>query len=87
MFVNFIKYNKALIQLTDGSVIKSSYLFESPYTKLSVDSRSHKLWRFDLSNNFLELTSIDKRVFNFNKRFNKKIQNENNSNKLLKSNG
>ena len=72
MRVNFIKQNKSIIQLTDGSVITTTYLLENAYTKLSIDSRSHKHWRFDLTNNVLELTSMDKRVFNFKKRFNKK---------------
>jgi ribosomal protein L31 len=72
MCVNFIKQSKSIIQLTDGSVITTTYLLENVYTKLSIDSRSHKLWRFDLTKNVLELTSMNKRVFNFNKRFNKK---------------
>jgi hypothetical protein len=72
MRVNFIKQSKSIIQLTDGSVITTTYLLENVYTKLSIDSRSHKLWRFDSTNNALELTSMDKRVFNFKKRFNKK---------------
>ena len=72
MRVNFIKQNKSIIQLTDGSVITTTYLLENAYTKLSIDSKSHKLWRFDSTNNVLELTSMDKRVFNFKKRFNKK---------------
>ena len=58
--VNFIKQNKSIIQLTDGSVITTTYLLENAYTKLSIDSRSHKLWRFDLTNNVLELTSMDR---------------------------
>ena len=64
MRVNFIKQNKSIIQLTDGSVITTTYLLENAYTKLSIDSRSHKLWRFDSTNNVLELTSMDKRVRN-----------------------
>jgi hypothetical protein len=72
MCVNFFKQRKSVIQLTDGSIVTTTYLLENPYTKLSIDSRSHKLGRFDSTKNVLELTSINKRVFNFKKRFNKK---------------
>jgi hypothetical protein len=72
MCVNFFKQRKSVIQLTDGSIVTTTYLLENAYTKLSIDWRSHKLWRFDSTKNVLELTSINERVFNFKKRFNKK---------------
>ena len=72
MCANFLKQRKSVIQLTDGSIITTTYLLENAYTNLSIDSRSHKLWRFDSTKNALELTSINKRVLNFKQRFNKK---------------
>jgi ribosomal protein L31 len=72
MCANFIKQSKSVIQLTDGSVITTTYLLENAYSRLSIDSRSHKLWRVDSTKNVLGLTYINKRVFNFKKRFNKK---------------
>lgn len=64
----FKNFRKTWIQLTDGSIISMSYLLDKSYIKLDIDSRSHKLWRFN-SKNVLELNSIDKRILNFNKRF------------------
>jgi ribosomal protein L31 len=72
MCANFIKQSKSVIQLTDGSVITTTYLLENAYSRLSIDSRSHTLWRVDLTKNVLGLTYTNKRVFNFKKRFNKK---------------
>jgi ribosomal protein L31 len=72
MCINFIKQSKSVIQLTDGSVITTTYLLENAYSRLSIDSRSHKLWRVDSTKNVSGLTYINKRVFNFKKRFNKK---------------
>jgi ribosomal protein L31 len=71
MKISFKNNKKTWIQLTDGSAIKSDYLLEKPHTRLDIDSKAHKLWRFALKN-ISELSSTDKRILNFNKRFNKK---------------
>jgi|GEM_PF-3009421 len=72
--VNFKIAKKTWLQFTDGSVIASQYLFEKSFNKLDVDAKSNKLWRFDLKNG-LELSFVDKRIINFNKRFGKKKNN------------
>jgi hypothetical protein len=74
MKINFKIARKTWLQLTDGSVISSQYLFEKSCNKLDVDAKANKLWRFDLKNG-LELSSIDKRIINFNRRFSKKKNN------------
>jgi ribosomal protein L31 len=71
MKISFKNNNKTWIQLTDGSAIKSDYLLEKSHNRLDIDSKTHKLWRF-ASKNIAELSSTDKRILNFNKRFNKK---------------
>ena len=71
MKISFKNLKKTLIQLTDGSVIFSNYISEKSYNRLDIDVKSHKLWRFE-SKNLSEVTSTDKRVLNFNKRFGKK---------------
>jgi|TARA_B110000967_G_C18765410_1_gene500122 ribosomal protein L31 len=71
---NFKNFKKTWIQLTDGSVISMNYLLDKSYMKLDIDSKSHKLWRFN-SKNVSELSSIDKRILNFNKRFNRNKNN------------
>jgi ribosomal protein L31 len=71
MKISFKNLKKTWIQLTDGSVIFSNYISEKSYNRLDIDVKSHKLWRFE-SKNLSEVTSTDKRVLNFNKRFGKK---------------
>lgn len=71
---NFKHFTKSWIQLTDGSIISMSYLLDKSYMKLDIDSKSHKLWRFN-SKSVLELNLIDKRTMNFNKRFNRNKNN------------
>jgi ribosomal protein L31 len=70
MKTNFKTVNKTWIQLTDGSVISTKYLFEKRYNKLDIDVKAHKSWRFYLKSS-LELSFTDKRIINFKKRFNK----------------
>ena len=65
---------KTWIQLTDGSVISVNYLLEKSYNRLDVDIKSHKLWRFEVKN-ISEISSTDRRILNFNRRFNKKNNN------------
>ena len=74
MKVNFKNKKRTWVQLTDGSVISTNYLLEKAYTKLDLDIKAHKLWRFNV-NNVTELSNIDKRILNFNKRFKKKNNN------------
>lgn len=74
MKANFKNTRKTWVQLTDGSVISVNYLLEKIYNKLDVDIKSHKLWRFE-AKNLSEMSSTDKRILNFNKRFNKKNNN------------
>jgi|TARA_B100001758_G_C18297626_1_gene550533 ribosomal protein L31 len=74
MKVNFKNKKRTWVQLTDGSAISTNYLFEKAYTKLDLDIKAHKLWRFNV-NNVTELSNIDKRILNFNKRFKKKNNN------------
>ena len=74
MKVNFKNKKRAWVQLTDGSVISTNYLLEKAYTKLDLDIKAHKLWRFN-ANNVTELSNIDKRILNFIKRFKKKYNN------------
>ena len=71
MKISFKNLKKNWIQLTDGSVISSNYLSDKFYNRLDIDVKSHKLWRFE-SKNLSEISSTDKRVLNFNKRFVKK---------------
>lgn len=71
MKISFKNNNKAWIQLTDGSAIRSNYLLEKSHNRLDIDSKVHKLWRFALKNT-PESSSTDKRILNFNKRFNRK---------------
>jgi ribosomal protein L31 len=70
----FRNSKKTWIQLTDGSVISTKYLFEKSYNKLDIDIKAHRLWRFD-SKNTSELSITDKRILKFNKRFAKKNNN------------
>ena len=74
MKVNFKNKKRTWVQLTDGSVISTNYLLEKAYTKLDLDIKAHKLWRFN-ANNVTELSNIDKQILNFNKRFKKKNNN------------
>ena len=74
MKVNFKNKKRTWVQLTDGSVISANYLLEKAYTKLDLDIKAHKLWRFN-ANNVTELSNIDKRILSFNKRFKKKNNN------------
>jgi len=71
MKISFKNLKKNWIQLTDGSVISSNYLSDKFYNRLDIDVKSHKLWRFE-TKNLSEISSTDKRVLNFNKRFGKK---------------
>lgn len=71
MKISFKNNNKTWIQLTDGSAIKSDYLLEKSHNRLDIDLKTHKLWRF-AAKNIVELSSTDRRILNFNKRFNKK---------------
>ena len=71
MKISFRNSKKTWIQLTDGSAVGSNYLLEKVHNRLDIDLKSHKLWRF-ASKNVSELSSTDKRILNFNKRFNKK---------------
>jgi ribosomal protein L31 len=75
MKINFRNNKKTWVQLTDGSVIHVKFLLEKSYNKLDIDIKSHKLWRFD-SKSTLEISATDKRILNFNKRFNKKNNNK-----------
>lgn len=68
MRTNFKTAGKTWLQFTDGSAISSQYLFEKSHNKLDVDAKSNKLWRFDLKKG-LELSFVDKRIVNFNRRF------------------
>lgn len=79
MKISFKNRTKTWIQLTDGSVIISDYLFEKTLNRLDIDSKTHKLWR-SASKSLSEFNFTDKRILNFNKRFNKKITNNENSN-------
>ena len=74
MKANFKNKKRTWVQLTDGSVISTNYLLEKAYTKLDLDIKAHKLWRFN-ANNVTELSNIDKRILSFNKRFKKKNNN------------
>jgi len=70
MKTKFKTGNKTWIQLTDGSIILTNYLFEKSYNKLDVDAKAHKLWRLDTKFNS-ELNFSDKRITSFKKRFKK----------------
>jgi len=70
MKTKFKTENKTWIQLTDGSIISTKYLFEKSYNKLDVDVKAHKLWRLNIKSNF-ELNFIDRRITSFKKRFKK----------------
>ena len=71
MKVSFRSLKKGCFQLTDGSVIFLSYLFEKDHNKLDIDLRSHRLWRFN-SKEVRSLSLIDKRIMKFNSRLIKK---------------
>lgn len=73
MKVSFKNVRKCCFQLTDGSVVFSSYLLEKDYNRLDVDVRSHRLWRFKVDQ-AKALSLIDKRIMKFNSQFNKKIK-------------
>ena len=61
---NRIKYS----QLTDGSIIFTRFLSNLQLLRLTIDTRSHKLWRSLLL--FKESLKInEKRIVSFNKRF------------------
>jgi len=66
----FKKKNKTWIQLTDGSIISTKYLFGESYNKLDVDIKAHKLWRPDIKFDS-RLNFIDRRIISFKKRFKK----------------
>ena len=50
MKANFKNKKRTWVQLTDGSIISTNYLFEKAYTKLDLDIKAHKLWRFNANN-------------------------------------
>jgi hypothetical protein len=66
MKTKFKTENKTWIQLTDGSIILTNYLFEKSYNKLDVDAKAHKLWRLDTKFNS-ELNFSDKRITSLKK--------------------
>ena len=74
MKINFRNNKKRWLQLTDGSAVSVTFLLEKLYNKLDIDIKAHKLWRFDTKNTS-EISSTDKRILNFNKRFNKNNNN------------
>jgi len=70
MKLRFKTKNKTWIQLTDGSIISTKYLFKKSHNKLDIDIKVHKLWRLDIKFNS-KLNLIDRRIISFKKRFKK----------------
>jgi hypothetical protein len=61
------------VQLTDGSIIFTKFLSKVHILKLSVDTKSHKLWRsLFLNKEILKIN--EKRIILFNNKFFKNEQ-------------